>query len=156
MFDRIASDPAILSGKPIIRGTRISVTMILEWISAGASRDDILRKHPHLTTEDIVQALAHAAECEPGPAFLVNEVMADDPLLEGYQKHRTDEAEVAKVLRIAWMRRVGLDEEDIVESLRDEPPVGIDEEMTQWRAIDRLDQRPLNSEILRAMAIKYY
>jgi hypothetical protein len=51
---------------------------------------------------------------------------------------------------------MGLDEEEIVESLRDEPPVSIDEEMTQWRALDRLDQRLLTGEILRAMAIKYY
>jgi uncharacterized protein (DUF433 family) len=58
MFDHVISDPAILSGKPIIRGTRISVAMILEWISSGASRDDIPRKHPHLTAEDVEQALA--------------------------------------------------------------------------------------------------
>ncbi len=43
MFDRITSDTAILGGKPIIRGTRISVELILEWIASGATRDDILR-----------------------------------------------------------------------------------------------------------------
>jgi uncharacterized protein (DUF433 family) len=61
MFDRITSDPAILGGKPIIRGTRISVALILEWIASGATRDDILAKHPHLTSEDIEQALGYAA-----------------------------------------------------------------------------------------------
>lgn len=35
MFDRITSNPAILGGKPIIRGTRISVEMILEWVASG-------------------------------------------------------------------------------------------------------------------------
>jgi len=61
MFDRITSDPAILGGKPIIRGTRISVEMILEWIASGATRDDILRKHAHLSAVDVEQALAYAA-----------------------------------------------------------------------------------------------
>ena len=69
MLDRIVSNPAILSGKPIIRGTRISVSMILEWVASGATRDDILRKHPHLTAEDVEQALDYAA------ASVRNEVM---------------------------------------------------------------------------------
>jgi uncharacterized protein (DUF433 family) len=62
MFDRIVSNPAILGGKPIIRGTRISVSMILEWVASGADRADILRKHPHLTAEDVGQALEYASE----------------------------------------------------------------------------------------------
>jgi uncharacterized protein (DUF433 family) len=61
MFDRITSDSAILGGKPTIRGTRISVEMVLEWIASGATRDDILQRHPHLTSEDIEQALGYAA-----------------------------------------------------------------------------------------------
>ena len=69
MFDRISSDPAILGGKPIIRGTRISVAIILEWIGSGANRADILHKHPHLTAQDVEQALTYAA------ASVANEVM---------------------------------------------------------------------------------
>ena len=61
MFTRITSDPEILGGKPSVRGTRISVEMILEWVASGATRDDILKRHPHLTQEDIEQALAYAA-----------------------------------------------------------------------------------------------
>jgi uncharacterized protein (DUF433 family) len=61
MLDRITSDAAILGGKPIIRGTRISVEIILEWIESGATRDDIVRKHPHLTVADVQQAIAYAA-----------------------------------------------------------------------------------------------
>jgi uncharacterized protein (DUF433 family) len=66
MFDHITSNPAILSGKPIIRGTRIGVAVILEWVSSGANRDDILRKHPHLTAEDVEQALGYAAASVSG------------------------------------------------------------------------------------------
>jgi len=61
MFDRIVSDPAILRGKPCIRGTRISVELILELIASGATRDDILRAYPHLSAEDVEQALCYAA-----------------------------------------------------------------------------------------------
>ena len=57
MFDRITSDAAILSGKPTIRGTRISVEMILEWVASEATRDEILKRHPQLTADDIDQAL---------------------------------------------------------------------------------------------------
>jgi uncharacterized protein (DUF433 family) len=74
MFDRITSDPAILGGKPIIRGTRISVALVLEWVASGASRDDILRKHPHLTAEDVEQALAYAAESIRNEVLLTAEV----------------------------------------------------------------------------------
>jgi uncharacterized protein (DUF433 family) len=48
MFDRVSSDPAILGGKPIIRGTRISVEMILEWFASGATRDDVVSRYPQL------------------------------------------------------------------------------------------------------------
>ena len=70
MLDRIVSNPAILGGKPIVRGTRISVELILEWVASGATRDDILRKHPHLTAADVEQALAYAASA------VRNEVLA--------------------------------------------------------------------------------
>ncbi len=71
MFDRIVSNPAILGGKPIVRGTRISVELILEWMASGATRDDILRKHPHLIAADVEQALAYAASA------VRNEVLTD-------------------------------------------------------------------------------
>ena len=62
MFDRIVSNPTILGGKPIIRGTRISVEMVMEWIASGASRDDILKSYPHLSTEDVQQVTSYAAQ----------------------------------------------------------------------------------------------
>jgi uncharacterized protein (DUF433 family) len=74
MFDRITSDPAILGGKPIIRGTRISVELILEWIASGATRDDILRKHTHLAREDVEQALAYAAAAVRNEVLVTTEV----------------------------------------------------------------------------------
>ena len=76
MFDRITSDPAILGGKPIIRGTRISVEIILEWVASGASRDDIVRKHPHLSAADVEQALAYAAAAVRNEVWVTAEVPA--------------------------------------------------------------------------------
>jgi uncharacterized protein (DUF433 family) len=74
MFVRITSDPAILGGKPIVRGTRISVEIILEWVASGATRDEIVRKHPHLTAADVEQALAYAASAVRNEVLVTTEV----------------------------------------------------------------------------------
>ncbi len=58
----IVSDPKIMMGKPIIAGTRITVEMILEKLSAGETEEDILEAHPRLTREAIRAALAFAAQ----------------------------------------------------------------------------------------------
>jgi uncharacterized protein (DUF433 family) len=57
---RIVSDPGILGGKPVIEGTRISVEHVLELVASGASRDDIVRMLPHLTREQVEEALRFA------------------------------------------------------------------------------------------------
>jgi len=62
MFDCIVSDPAVLGGKPIIKGTRISVEMILEWLASGATRDEIVVAHPHLTGQAVEEAISYAAK----------------------------------------------------------------------------------------------
>jgi uncharacterized protein (DUF433 family) len=60
--ERITVDPSILSGKPIIRGTRISVELILQRLSEGSSIDDMIAAWPHLCVEDIRAALAYSAD----------------------------------------------------------------------------------------------
>lgn len=57
---RIISDPHILVGKPTIKGTRISVELILGCFASEWSLDDILKSYPHITREDILAALAYA------------------------------------------------------------------------------------------------
>lgn len=58
--DRITADPDILVGKPIIKGTRISVELILGWLANGWSFEQILEAYPRITREDILAALAFA------------------------------------------------------------------------------------------------
>lgn len=58
----IISDPKIMVGKPVVRGTRITVELILEKLAAGESEDQILSGHPRLTIDSIRAAIAFAAE----------------------------------------------------------------------------------------------
>lgn len=60
--DHIIVDPEVLVGKPTIKGTRISVELLLDRFADGWSHDDILGAYPHLTREQIQAALAFAAE----------------------------------------------------------------------------------------------
>jgi uncharacterized protein (DUF433 family) len=59
---QITADPGILSGKPIIRGTRISVELVLECLSRGWTIDDILTQYPHLTREGIIACVDYARD----------------------------------------------------------------------------------------------
>jgi len=61
LLDRIVFDPAIRNGKPVIRGTRITVTDILEYLAGGMSETEILADFPDLGAQDIRAALAFAA-----------------------------------------------------------------------------------------------
>ena len=56
--NRIVMDRNVLGGKPIIRGTRISVEFILELLASGMSVSDIIKEYPHLRKEDILAAVA--------------------------------------------------------------------------------------------------
>ena len=60
LTDRIEIDPEVLLGKPVIRGTRIPVELILGKLSEGASEADLMSAYPRLTREDIQAAIRHA------------------------------------------------------------------------------------------------
>ena len=62
MHERIEMNPAIMGGKPVIRGTRVPVETVLRKLGAGMAPEDILADHPHLKTEDIRAAQAFAAD----------------------------------------------------------------------------------------------
>lgn len=60
--DRIEINPKIMLGKPVIRGTRITVELILRKLGEGATEQDLLDAYPHLKREDIQAAMAYAAD----------------------------------------------------------------------------------------------
>ncbi len=60
--ERIVVDPKILVGKPVIRGTRISVEFVVGLLGRGWSYEEILREYDHLTREDIQACLAYASD----------------------------------------------------------------------------------------------
>ena len=62
LLQRITFDQQVLRGKPVIRGLRISVEMILELLAKGSTRREILEDYPVLEPEDIQAALAYASE----------------------------------------------------------------------------------------------
>jgi uncharacterized protein (DUF433 family) len=60
--EHLTSDPEVCGGEVCAHGTRIPVTVILDNLAEGASRDEVLRSYPSLTVEHISAALAYAAE----------------------------------------------------------------------------------------------
>ena len=66
---RITIDPAVMGGKPCIRGLRVTVGMIVESIAAGRTVEDLLRDFPYLEEQDIREALAFAASLAQGREF---------------------------------------------------------------------------------------
>jgi uncharacterized protein (DUF433 family) len=60
-FLRITRDPAVMGGKPCIRGMRVTVGMLVGQLGAGLSIDDLLGDYPYLEREDVLEALRYAA-----------------------------------------------------------------------------------------------
>lgn len=60
--EKITADPDIMLGKPVIKGTRITVELILRKLSEGVSIDELLTAYPHLTKDDILAALSYSAD----------------------------------------------------------------------------------------------
>lgn len=61
--DRIVIDPDVMVGKPVIKGTRIPVYLIVEFVANGMAEKEILKEYPQLRKEDIKAALLYASKC---------------------------------------------------------------------------------------------
>lgn len=59
--EHIASDPSVLLGKPVVRGTRLAVAFIVELLAQGWTEAEVLRNYPGLTREDIQACLHYAS-----------------------------------------------------------------------------------------------
>lgn len=62
LLQRISVDPNVCFGKPCIRGTRIWVSLLLDFLASGMSIEEILSEYPQLTEEDVRAAIAYGAE----------------------------------------------------------------------------------------------
>jgi uncharacterized protein (DUF433 family) len=60
--ERISVDPKVLVGKPVIKGTRISVEFVVDLLARGWTREDILREYDHLSADDIQACLCYASD----------------------------------------------------------------------------------------------
>ena len=60
--DRIEIIPEVMTGKPVIRGTRIPVELLIKMLAQGMTADQILTEYPHLSSKDVQAALLYAAE----------------------------------------------------------------------------------------------
>jgi uncharacterized protein (DUF433 family) len=58
--ERVELNPEVLTGKPVVRGTRLAVEFVLEMIASGVSEQEILSNYPRLTHEDVLACVAYA------------------------------------------------------------------------------------------------
>jgi uncharacterized protein (DUF433 family) len=75
--DYIHADPAILTGKPVVRGTRLGVEFLLELFAAGWTHEQVLDSYPQLTAEALRAVFAFAAEAMHDESFYAVSVGAD-------------------------------------------------------------------------------
>ena len=62
LLERISTNPAICGGKPCIKGTRIWVSLILDFLANGMTEGELLDEYPQLSHEDVLAAIAYGAE----------------------------------------------------------------------------------------------
>ena len=74
--DLIVSDPNVMMGKPVVKGTRITVELILEKLAAGQTEEQILRAHSRLTHEAILAAIGFARDALRSDVFYPHERVA--------------------------------------------------------------------------------
>ena len=73
-INRITSDPSIMLGKPIVKGTRISVELILRKLSEGMSIDQMLSSYEHLSKEDVFATLTYASDLIANEEIIIPKV----------------------------------------------------------------------------------
>lgn len=76
MLERIAIDPKVMVGKPVIRGTRLTVEYILELLAHGTAMDEILEEYPGLVKDDIYACLLFASKTLQDASFIPIEAEA--------------------------------------------------------------------------------
>lgn len=75
-FEYITSNPKILGGKPILKGSRISVELVLEWIANGSNVAEIIKEFPQISAEAVKEAILYAAAVTNSTSFFEIELAA--------------------------------------------------------------------------------
>ncbi|MBA3520558.1 MAG: DUF433 domain-containing protein [Rhizobiales bacterium] len=118
---RISQNPEVMVGKPVIKGTRIPVELILRMLGGGHSVETILDSYPHLSREDIFAAPAFAADALASvrryPSFMGQQV-GQQKLLNKAEVQITDATEPHSLLE--WLKTIQPWDEDFPEI--DDPP----------------------------------
>jgi uncharacterized protein (DUF433 family) len=70
LLARITSDPRVLAGKPVVRGTRLSVELILNLLAHGAAQEEVLSEYAGLASEDLAACLLFASKSLENAAFM--------------------------------------------------------------------------------------
>jgi uncharacterized protein (DUF433 family) len=70
LLERITADPKVMEGKPVIRGTRLTVEYILNLLAHGATVEDIIAEYQHLTREDVQACILFATEALKNVEFM--------------------------------------------------------------------------------------
>lgn len=78
-FERIVRDPEICGGQPTIKGTRVLVLDILDWLKEGETFEEILENFPSITREDIQEILAYAKEMIAGEVIFYGSKKSEVP-----------------------------------------------------------------------------
>lgn len=100
MENLIEIDPKIMVGKPVIKGTRITVEHILEKIAAGHSFESIVSEHPHLSYEEVASAVRFALEQvkKEFPPYTENQRLLDS-INEAYGESDPEEEKLLRAMR---------------------------------------------------------
>ena len=75
-WDHIETKPGVLGGKPVVKGTRISVSLVLEQLAAGWTVDEVIESYPHVAREDIQAIFALAHELVTEERFIIESKVA--------------------------------------------------------------------------------
>ena len=70
LLERITTNPQVMVGKPVIRGTRITVDQVLRMLSQGMTFEEILEQYQHITRQDILACLSYAEQAMTSNTFL--------------------------------------------------------------------------------------
>jgi uncharacterized protein (DUF433 family) len=77
--ERIVIDPEVLQGQPVVRGTRIAISLILRKLAEGATLPELLDAYPHLAAEDVRAVLAYAADTIDHEGIVFTQPSHDTP-----------------------------------------------------------------------------